>query len=289
MDINEYRKEYFDNYKKRTAKCNDILKLCKVDTCVFNKMSDVLFDFMNKYYTTRADLVAISVPIEDQPRVYCLSRVITEYPDIRDFPDCWILDMWHFVLNREVWLECQKIRDKIDFKFRNWTEYYRRHQPIFDALYQKKFKIPFDVWVFRGIPITISRQFQIGDVFIHSKWMWASINENTAKHYTKETKYIYEKAFERGDSKLSFDLDFYNQPRVGTLMKILVRKDTPYFDTSYHSGFGMESELIFSNNTRLRVLEKNEEEDTLIVEMLPPSASLSIWDWVSSYLTETSI
>jgi hypothetical protein len=49
----------------------------------------------------------------------------------------------------------------------------------------------------------------------------------------------------------------------------LIRAGTPYFDNSYHSGFGMESELIFSKNSDLKILDIDEIENMLILELLP--------------------
>jgi hypothetical protein len=277
MDVHEIMNEYYENDRKKYyIKERVVYNYYNLNNNLNNLYKDVLFELLDKYYTgeyftnNMKQYIVENVYNESilEKRVYDLSRVIINYPDITDFPDEFIQSLKNFVLHKENFNQCDEISKSLIIKFINMDEFYQCHHKIFECIKNNQFKIPFDVFVYRGIPVSISKSLKKGYIIHHSRWIWASLSKCIALKYTRDTSCYYERAFKNKDNKLSFDIEHLKKPRTGTLLKILIRKNTSYFDNSYHSGFGMESELIFSNNSQLLVLEVDESNDILTVELL---------------------
>jgi hypothetical protein len=261
---------YIDEINKDNKKYQIIPHYNEINNTQINRLSDILFDIMNRYFINNPELQQYIVPVENTPRVYDLSRVLQNYNNLNNFPDRFILSLQNFVLNKENYVECDRIRCEHSYIFHNMDEFYKCHQPLFNCIERKQFQIPFDIYVYRGIPISICK-YKKGDIINHSRWLWCSLYKHDALHYTKDTSEYYEKAF--NNNSLSFGNNHSKKPRIGSLLKILIRAGTPYFDNSYHSGFGMESELIFSKNSDLKILDIDEIENILTLELLPMNDS----------------
>jgi hypothetical protein len=148
---------YIDEINKDNKKDQIIPHYNEINNTFSNKLNDILYHVTNRYFINNINLQQYIVPVEDHPRVYDLSRVLQNYNNLNDFPDRFILSLHNFVLNKENYVECNRIRCEHSYIFHNMDEFYKCHQPLFDCIERKQFRIPFDIYVYRGIPISICK------------------------------------------------------------------------------------------------------------------------------------
>lgn len=157
------------------------------------------------------------------------------------------------------------INDKIkpDFLFilsgTNYNRIDKKKYPIYDDWLNELYKkisslLPFDITVFRGISVNIISSYKIGDVMIHEKYLWTSLDFEYADNFRDDTSECYTK-----------ELNFTHIKKLenrGTMFKIKIPKGTSYYDNSSYNHFYwyngdniITSELLFGCNHKFKVVD----------------------------------
>jgi hypothetical protein len=107
--------------------------------------------------------------------------------------------------------------------------------------------LPFDMILYRGLPETFD--CKVGDVLQNQGFMFCTLYKACARWYAENTtSFCY--------TPTNLDISLAKPSNKSTLLRITVRKGTPFFDRSfidYNCGGMLDSEIILSYEQKLQV------------------------------------